>query len=102
MFYVSIRMSTEIELTKVDHAHGIFTENRQYPVLDTIYNPAMGMQLLIPDNNGMLKYYQMDMCVFASLDGEPATKITTATEVLSKLEEKPKMGRPKKVDSEQL
>ncbi|MBU1235043.1 MAG: hypothetical protein KKC77_19320, partial [Proteobacteria bacterium] len=73
MFYVSIRMSTEIELTKVDHAHGIFTENRQYPVLDTIYNPAMGMQLLIPDNNGMLKYYQMDMCIFASLDGTRAT-----------------------------
>ena len=68
MFYVSIRMS------KADHAHSSFTEGRQYPVLDTIYNPAMGMQLLIPDNNGMMKYYQMDMCIYKSLDGEAETK----------------------------
>jgi hypothetical protein len=89
LFYVSLKMSTEIERTKVEASHGLFTDSRCYPVLDTIYNPAMGMQLLVPDDAGMMKYYQMDMFKFANLDGSP---IEPPTEI----EKKPRIPGAKK------
>lgn len=74
MFYVTLKMSNEMEKSAIEQAHGSFTEGRQYPVLEVSNSNLLGLLFLLADDNGGFRYYKPDLCKFASMDGESATE----------------------------
>lgn len=59
MFYVT--MNLEEQGTNIELSKGKFTKDKIYPVINVSNNPAYGVQFLIPDDNGELRYYKYEV-----------------------------------------
>lgn len=59
MFYVTVQKSDV----------GKFTEGKQYPVIDVSNITGFGVQFLIPDDTGDMRYYKYELCKYAEPSG---------------------------------